>query len=1116
MNKTTKKQKTHLFYALLKKTPIAMRITLLLLFVLTFQLQAEHIYSQDAKISLNLRHSTIEQVLQTIEEKSDYYFLYNNRLINVDRKVSVRVRNAAISAVLDKLFKSENVNYEVKGTQIILSPKGIYSQINTVTEVIQQQKKTITGTVIDVTGVPIIGANIVEIGTTNGTITDVDGKFSLSVDNNATIHVSYIGYLEQDISTVGLTSFNITVLEDTKALDEVVVVGYGTMKKSDLTGSVVRAKIDKFQEAPNTNIMQSLSGTVPGLDIGKTALAGAEPTLQIRGQNTLGGSTSPLIVLDGMIYRGNIGDINPSDVESVDILKDASSKAVYGAQAANGVILISTKSGKQQKPSFNIATYYSHQTPSNTLRPLNREEYLQAGKDYSWKKAYLPPDYINENPEFVLTDNVAWLENVTDGYNKGIYYDWLGNCTSPGFISNTDLSVTGGGKDFSYMMSFNYSNQKGWVMNDSFNRKSGRINLKYDINKWLTIGTNTFLSFSDYSGDTPDFSTIAFMPPIVTPYVGNELSGQLEPYPNGFSSLNPFMYSSTDEKNIRNQLMTKAYAIITLPKIKGLTYTANLSYDYKWNPHLYSNEYMAGLTGRAYGSYSNNTGYIFDNILGYIGQFGDHGINATLLFGIEERKGYSFLANGTNFANMILSYYALDTAGIQTISSGGHEEKYLYQMTRASYNYKNKYLLTGTIRKDGFSGFAENKKIGYFPSAGIAWVISEEDFWNNRGFLNYLKLRGSYGVNGNTVSRYSSLARVSRSNEYVFNGQSALGQYITTLANKDLSWEKTTSYNFGVDFGLLNNKIMANIDYYTSQTTDLIWDLVIPQMTGFQTIKSNIGKIINNGIELTVSANNIVKTPDFNWSFDLFFDAKKNKIKSLIGLDKDGDGKEDDLIANGLFIGESINTIYDYQIDGIWQISDTGNIPSDSEPGGYKYKDINGDGEITPEEDRKILGREEPAYSIGIQNSLSFKNFSLNFLIKSIQGGKDGYMKLNEPDHRGDDVLTVRSWYADVDYWTPSNPNATYARQGGNARTYGQGTYQQRNFIRLQDISLSYNFNKINLSRIGIENLKIYMSGKDLITLTKWLGWDPETGQGVVFGGYPVMKSITFGLDIRF
>lgn len=1094
------------------KTWKIMRLSALFIFLFLSQVWAGTGYSQQTKLTLKMNNVRVLDVLDQIEEKSEFYFLFNQKLVDVERKVDVDVREKTIGNILNEVFSGTDVHHQVKDRLIVLTTeKNDFSM-----ETVIQQQNTVSGTVTDDTGQPLPGVTIVIKGTTQGTVTNVDGIYFLTdIPKDATLVFSFVGMLTKEVIVGSQTNINVTMEQDVIGIEEVVAIGYGTQKKSDLTGSVQRANIGMFEDSPNTNILQSLSGSAPGLSIGKTYTTGSEPSMQIRGQNTLSGSTSPLIVLDGMIYRGSVGDINPSDVESVDILKDASSKAVYGAQAANGVIIITTKTGKRQKPMFNISTYYSYQTPANSLRTLNREEFIQAAKDFVWQEAYLAPDYLTENHDFVLTDNVAWQSNILDGYNNGVDYDWVGNCTSPGRVYNTDFSVTGGAEDFTYMISFNYNKQEGWVMNDNYNRKSGRINLKYDITKWLTIGTNSFLSFSDFSGDTPDFSTVARMNPLVTPYVGNAESGEYDPYPNG-TYLNPFMNSATVEKNNRNQLMTKAYAVIKVPKIKDLTYTANYSYDYKWQPRVYSNEYMAGLTGNAYGSYSNNTGYIFDNIINYTGQFGDHKISATLLAGIEKRDSYSFTANGTSFTDMTLVYYALETAANQTISSSGWQEQYAYQMARGNYNYKNKYFLTGTIRRDGFSGFAKNKKSAYFPSAGLAWVPSEENFWNDNILFNYAKLRASYGVNGNTVSRYSSIARVSRSNQYVFDGQSVLGQYISSLANNDLSWEKTNSYNFGVDLGFFNNKVMTNIDYYTSKTTDLIWNLSLPQLTGFSSITSNVGEIENKGIEMSLHANNILNAANFKWSFDLFFDSNRNKINKLIGLDSDGDGKEDDLIASGLFIGEAIHSLYDYEVDGIWQISEMDDVPSDSEVGMYKYKDLDGDGDLTPEKDRRVLGRQEPAYSFGVQNTFSYKNLSFSFFIKSIQGGKNGYMKLNEPDHRGGEVLTYMSWYADIDYWTPSNPGATYRRQGGDPREYGGGTYQQRNFIRLQDISLAYDFNKQIIKKIGVDNLKVYLTGKDLITITKWLGWDPETGQGVAMGGYPVMRSVTLGLDIKF
>ena len=1086
-----------------------MRITIFLCLISVIQIFAVPSVGQ-VKLDLKMKNTTIEDVLLKIEESTNFRFFYQSKDLKAKQLIDIEFKQKTVPEILDEVLPQYQLEYEVFNNYIAIKSKGGgYNSQGAV-----QEQKAVSGKVTDSSGTPLPGVTVVVKGTTQGTVTNADGGYTLSnIPADATLQFSFVGMKMQEVVVGNQTSINVAMEEETIGIEEVVAVGYGTMKKSDLTGSVQRANINMFENSPNTNILQSLSGSTPGISIGKTNTTGGEPNILIRGQNTLSGSASPLIVLDGMIYRGSVGDINPSDVESIDILKDASSKAVYGAQAANGVIIIITKTGKQQKPMFNVSTYYSYQTPANSLRSQNREEFLQSGKDIGWRKAYLAPDYLEENPNFVLTDNVTWYANAQDGYNKGVDYDWIDNSTSPGSIYNTDLSVAGGGEDLTYMISFNYNKQEGWVMNDIYNRKSGRINLNFDITKWFTIGTNSFLSFSDFSGDTPSFSSIAQMAPIYSPYTGNAESGEYEPYPDGIT-LNPFMYSHTDEINIRNQLMTKTYAVVRIPKIKNLTYTANLSYDYEWSPHVYSNEYMEAMAGRAYGSYLNSAGYIIDNIINYSGQFGDHKIDATLLAGIEEREGYSFQAMGTNFTDMTLSYYALETAGNQTISSSGYQEQYAYQMARANYNYKNKYFLTGTIRKDGFSGFSRNKKIGYFPSVGLAWVMSEENFWIDTNVINYIKLRTSYGVNGNTVGRYNSLAKVSRSNQYLFEGQSALGQYITSLANQDLSWEKTKSYNFGVDFTLFD-KVVTNIDYYTSQTNDLIWNVAIPQLTGFSLITSNVGEIDNRGIEISLHLNNILNASTLKWSFDLFFDSNKNKISKLIGLDSDRDGEEDDLIASNLFIGESIHSIYDYDIDGIWQISDMGNIPSGSDVGGYKYKDLNGDGNITPEHDRRILGREEPAYSFGIQNSFSFKNLSLGFFIKSIQGGKDGYMKPNEAYHRGGPLLNYRNLFADVDYWAPSNPDARF-RSGEDSRTYGKGNYQQRSFIRLQDISLAYNFNKQMIQKFGVDNLKVYLTGKDLITTTKWLGWDPETGQGLVFGGYPVMKSVTLGLDIKF
>lgn len=511
---------------------------------------------------------------------------------------------------------------------------------------------------------------------------------------------------------------------------------------------------------------------------------------------------------------------------------------------------------------------------------------------------------------------------------------------------------------------------------------------------------------------------------------------------------------------------------------------------------------------------------MLDNILTYDKQFADHGIKATLVSGYNKIEYDRTFAGGENIPNLSLSHNSLEQAIIQEINSDAWKETSIYQMGRLNYNFQNRYLVTATIRRDGFSGFSSNNKFALFPSFGLGWVLSEEPFFTIPK-IDYLKLRASYGQNGNQTSRYSSLARISAGDgsKYVFGdgASTALGQSVASLANNNLSWEKTSGLNVGLDFGILDNRIGGNIEYYQSTTTDLLWNMSLPEMTGFSQISTNLGEIANSGFEFYLQTSPVVK-PDFSWNLSINFSTNKNEIVSLLGEDNDGDGVEDDLVASGLFIGESIGTIYNYELDGIWQLNDE--IPSGYFPGNYRIVDQNpGEQyEIAAQDDRVILGRTEPAYSFGIQNTMSYKSFTLRFFINSIQGGKDGYLGQNHPFGVAGTTGTAQNsnWFKFYDYWSPSNPDGKYPMIWEPAQIRPT-QYQSRSFIRLQDISLAYELETSTAKNLGVAGLKIYASGKNILTFTKWDGWDPETGQGIqVSNVFPLMKSYTLGIDISF
>ncbi len=989
------------------------------------------------------------------------------------------------------------------------------------------QERNVSGKVTsleDNSAIP--GVNILIKGTTNGTVTDVDGNYKITLPNGtSTLVFSSIGYTSEEVVVSSQSVINIELSPDIQALSEVVVVGYGTQKKSDLTGAVVSAPLESFQEAPNTNILQSLSGSVPGVSVPQTQFAGEEPDINIRGRSTINGAQNPLIVLDGIIYRGRVSDLNPKDIKSIDILKDASSKAIYGAQAANGVVLITTKKGSSSEtPTISYSGYYSTQAPANELHVYDREGFLKKARDVVWFSndpdngvvgPFLPPEYTQPNPAWNDGDHIPFTAELLAGYNNGTDFNWYDEVTDPGFITDHQLSIQSSTKNTSYYISGGYTKQVGWMLNDEYDRKTVRVNVDTDITDWLAIGANTFGAFSDLSGQSPNLGSLPMMSPLAAP---RDENGELIVIPVGNNQTNPLLSTEVDDLDKINNISAIFYADVTIPQIKGLNYRLNFSNNYRTTQEYNSNIYGGGLLGSAFKRNGSTYDVMIDNIITYGTRISDdHGLNFTFVYGWNKISGESTLAEGNNYSNLGLSYNDLGSAVIKDISSTAWEESYLYQMARVNYDYKNKYFLTATVRNDGFSGFSENNKTGLFPSIGAGWTLSKEPFLNNSSLIDQLKLRASYGTTGNLTGRYSSLAVVSTSADlgYVYGdgGSTVNGQSVTSLQNNDLSWEKTTGINLGLDFGLFNSRITGSMDYYQSTTTDLLWDLTLPVLTGFNEIRTNLGKIANSGFEMLLNAN-VINTGDFNWNLTANFTSNNNEIQELIGLDHDGDGREDDLISANLFIGESIGSIYNYEIDRMYQIGD--DIPDGYFPGSYKFVDQNGDGEIDPANDRVILGRNEPAYILGFQNTLSYKNFTLKFFIKSIQGGKNGYMDDNNPNYFGSTSLAQNNnWYTEIDYWSPSNPDALYPAMGRDPQI--QGTrYFQRNFVRLQDISLSYTLPENATEAIGLKNVKLFVSGKNLLTITDWQGWDPESGQGLnrSSSGLPLMKGYTFGIDI--
>ncbi len=1071
----------------------------------------------DQRISVRANDLEIEAVLALIEKDSEVRFSYSPNLIPTSRKVSLNATQERIVVILDKLLLPNNITYEVVGKRIILKRKAPGTdnrkEQGRLDVVHPPADITLTGTVTDENNAGLPGVSVVLKGTQKGTTTNSEGKFQIDVPESGTpvLVFSFVGYLSQEVAVNNRSNLNVSLKVDTKSLEEVVVVGYGTQKKSDLTGSVVRADIEAFRESPNVNLAQSLQGTVPGLNIGQVTTAGQSPSISIRGRTTINGNQNVLLVVDGIIFTGSMGDLNPSDIESVDVLKDPSSMAIFGAQAANGVILITTKGGqKASKPVFNYTGSYTTQTPSNTLNLLDREGFLKKSADVDWRLAFLGPDFTTPNPDFDINDVIS-DPPLRAGIENGSNYDWWDNTTDPGFIASHNLSVRGSSNEMSYYLSGGYTNQKGFVMNDKFKRITTRINIENKIFPWFKVGAQTFASFSDFSGVSPALSGITIMPPLVQP---TDENGNFILNPTGANISNPFLVAAADNFDKRNNLFGNFYANIDVPFVKGLTYRLNYGHNYSWDRNYTSNPYSNGAAGGASKINTNSYDWTLDNILNYKKSVKDlHNLDITLVAGRRERNFESTTATGTNYSNLRLRYNDLSLGTIQNIGSGAWDESYLYQTGRINYEFNYKYLLTATLRRDGFSGFADNKKTALFPSIGFGWVLSEENFLKTPA-INLLKFRGSYGTNGNLVNRYSSLARLNSFPAYVFGegGSTEFGQLVTTLSNPNLSWETTTGFNFGLDYSLLKNRISGSVDYYRTTTNDLIFNVNIPEITGFNQITSNVGNIANRGVEFIINGK-VLAAKDLKWNINFNLAANRNRIVSLLGQDNNQDGIEDDLVANGLFIGQPIGAIFDYESGGIIQLGEE--APKGFFVGTHRIIDQNSDGFVDAN-DRVIRGRREAAYNFGILNEFSYRNFTFRFFINSIQGGRDSYLGLNMPNGLGiGDNIRRNNFWRELDYWTPSNPNARY-RELNQAAATEYNFYGDRSFVRLQDVTLSYALGAPVAKKIGFQGIKVFVSGKNLATWTDWVGWDPETGSGLDTGGRPVMRGLSVGLDVRF
>lgn len=959
-------------------------------------------------------------------------------------------------------------------------------------------------------GTAISDATVQVKGTDLATVTDANGQFTLNAPQNSTLVISHVGYETFEVAVGNHAEIEVQLKGAEGIMNEVVVVGYGSQKRSDITGAVSSVPKTRLTQLPVTNLLHAIEGSVAGVNVTQTSsVPGSSASALIRGQNSISATTGPYLVVDGIPFSktgGGTNDINTNDIASIEILKDASATAIYGVNGANGVILITTKRGLTGKPVIRYNAYMGFDNIAHQLDPLSPADYVQKYADY---KAQVPTA-----PQTVLPNNFE-IAN----YNAGKTVDWLSEATQQGIIQDHNLSVSGGTKDIRYYLSGDYLKQKGAVRGYQYHRVSIRSNLDINVTDFLTVGASLYYANNNYDGGRANFYLAAAMSPYGTEY---KPSGDYEIYPMNPEQLyqNPLLGLNTDRIDRNSNLTGNGYAELKLGGLlKGLKYRLNGGYTYV--PTRYGN--YAGRTagntvgGTASATSSETNSWVIENILSYTKDFGDHHIDFTGLYSAEQRLYYTYGENASGFINDELSFNNLGAgASISGASfninnvtyTGSYRDKYtlLSQMGRINYSYKSRYLLTVTARRDGSSVMGSStNKYGVFPSAALGWNIGNEEFMKNASLVNALKLRVSYGKAGNEAIPVYGTVTTENTVRFPFNGVSTIGVLASNLGNANLHWESSKTMNIGVDFGILKNRINGSIDFYSTETEGLILKRNLPVITGYSFVFDNLGQTKNHGIEVTLNTQNFAGQ-DFKWETSIVFAANKNRIVDLYG-----DHKSD--VGNRWFIGQPIEVIYDYKLVGVWQVGEdpTGWDPG-AKPGDLKFADMNKDGKITAD-DKVIQGQVKPKWIGGLTNTFHFRNFHLNIFIQTAQGALKNNVTLTYADEAGRMNIP-----ADAGYWTAANKSQSRpALSYTNSRGYNYPS--DNSYTRIKDVTLSYIFPQRILDKLKLNGLTVYASGRNLYTFTDWVGWDPENnysfrGSGDWTNNYPLSREIVFGLNL--
>jgi TonB-linked SusC/RagA family outer membrane protein len=1085
------------------------------------------------KISVSVTNQELSKALVSLEKAADITFVYSPALIPAQRKVTLSYSNASLSSILDELFTSQKIKYEVSGNTVVLNRVVTINGDKTDKEPNIELAKAIaiTGTVVDENGQPLVGASVLVKGTVTGASTDFNGKYTINVPNiTSVLEFKYIGYLAKDVIVGNQTVINVSLVSSSKSLNEVVVIGYGTAKRKDVTGSVVSVSGNTLREVPSANIQQALQGRAAGVEVQAVGTRpGASAQIRIRGDRSITAGNDPLFVLDGIPYSGNLNDINPDDIASIDILKDASATAIYGSRGANGVILITTKRGVDGDTRVSLNSYYGINSVTSKYKVYDANQY-RALRDLSiYTQGY----------------NADELQGIATGRNT----DWQDLMYQHGYITDHNLTLSGGSSKSQFSAGGGYFKQTTVLPGQDFSRATLKGTADFNVNSRIKVGFNMLMNYNITNGGQSPLNVFPLLTlsPLASPY-NPDGSINIKPAGNADdfnTTYNPLLVRANPQSYVdrvrRFHSFNSLYGEVKI--IDGLKYRLNAGLDFQQEEgDLFQGTdsyFRPGSYNTASVNNTTSTKYSLDNLLTYDKTIAKkHRINVTALFGFEQEQAHntyikkdSITADFVQFYNLGLSSASAGTA--PTLSGSEATSSLVSMMLRANYIYDDKYMITLTGRSDGSSRLGEGNKNKSYPAVSAGWVISNEGFMKKYPVITNLKLRAGFGVTANQgIAAYQTLGGLSGVNSsipgnpqvrYNYGTTVVNGYYVSRIVDPNLDWEYTKTTNIGLDYGVLNNRITGSIEYYTANTTKLLYGVGLPPTSGItDPYLTNVGNVTNKGMEFSISTQNIVGKPNgFTWSTDFNFYFNRNKLVAL-------NGSVTQVINSQLFVGQPLSAIYDYKKLGVWQLSEAAEAAKYGfVPGQIKLEDHNGDGKLTVD-DKYVIGNAQAKIQGGMTNRFTFKGFDFTFVLYGRYGGTlisqvyqplGGYTIIN--DGRRNQVA--------IDYWTPTNPTNAFPSPnvaGGaisSPLTSDAGStlgYFDASFLKVRTITLGYNLKSTWAKSIGIQNLRVYLTSQNpFIFFSPYVragGIDPEatgTGnQGVSDPGNISTRALTIGV----